>query len=217
MIKDIRYFVIAISIFLLLIILNLPFPNEYPLIEHVLINLNLPTRVGTGIYVSGLISICLLLFSLYFISKGLKRFHFIAFVIMFVLVGWLPPAAVESYQKTVASGIDAVVFNHNESECHIELIDDTTLNGQCKLSLQNFGKEDIELSLLLDDRYSNGAPITIASLINEAGPFSIKLKGQQDEVFFIDININAADRDYIVGRSDMVNIVIEVDGGQRWL
>ena len=70
--------------------LNFPFPDKNPFGEAVVLIMNIPVKTVNGINYEGLTSLTLLIGSLYFLVKSLKKFHK-RFLIMALFISIFAP------------------------------------------------------------------------------------------------------------------------------
>jgi len=114
MIKNIRLFVLAITISVLVIGLNLPFPHETRIGEALLSGFNIFSSVKGGAYIVGIVSAGLLICCLYALNKSIRNYHAICTFISYIVMLLGPQLLVQAYQHTFASGIHAISYNKEE-------------------------------------------------------------------------------------------------------
>ncbi|MFJ8261143.1 hypothetical protein ACIQ4I_04160 [Rummeliibacillus sp. NPDC094406] len=209
MIDNKKMFYTAIIIFVAVLILNLPIPNEGPLGETVASDLNIPVRSTNGILYVGITSLTLLLAGLFFLNNSLNKYHVRATLIAIMVVNFAPSMIVSSYQKTFATGIYAVSYESGSSSCNFNMINKKTLHGECKLPFKNYSSTDIKFSIEFYDKYDGGVPMV--TLMNNNGPYEVELKGNQRKTENIETNIDVSKiKNHIYGGNAMgVNIILK--------
>ena len=91
--------------------------------------------------------IALILCSLYFLAKALKKYHIRYILLAVILTMVLPMFLVNSFQKTLATGIYAISYEENTSNCRFETIDENTLRGKCELTFENHSKNEVQFAI----------------------------------------------------------------------
>jgi len=209
MIKNKKMFYIAIILFVATLILNLPFPNKSSLGETVASDFNIPIRSANGLLYVGITSLILLLAGLYFLNISLNKYHFRAILIAIIAAIFAPSMIVSLYQETFATGIYAVSYKRELSNCNFDMINKKTLHGECKLPLKNYSSNDVKFNIEFYDEYDGGLPMV--TLMNNNGPYEVKLKGNQrkTEKIEADIDVSKIEKHIISGNAAGVNIVLK--------
>jgi hypothetical protein len=190
LIKNKRNFVIAMVLFIFSMALNFPFPHEYPLGEDVFSALNIPLRSINGLHYVGITSLTLLIISLYFLGRSLEMYHNRMVLIAILLAFFLPVELVSAYQKTLASGINAVYYDRENSHCSFEMKNDTTLSASCDLPFENYNKEAVQFNIEFYEMYLFEDEIPLLPMMNEGGPYKVMLNGKEREVVSIETEID---------------------------
>jgi hypothetical protein len=209
------------SIILLLasMVLNFPFPDKNSYGEAVVLIMNIPVKTVNGINYVGLTSLTLLIGSLYFLGKSLKKFHK-RFIIMALLISiFTPPFLVEMYQKTFATGINAIVFNSQESKCRFDMTNKKLLHGECDLPFKNYSRNDVKFTIEFYDMHQFGNDDEITSLMNNNAPYEVKLRGRESKNIKVETNIDVSKmKNHIEGgEANGVHIIIKSGGKSRKL
>lgn len=215
MIKDRKSLSISIILYLAVIILNLPFPNESPLGETLASKINIPVRSANGLHYFGISLFVLFILSLYFLSKSLEKYKTRFIVIAFLAVSFLPTYLASSIQKYFTTGIYAISYNHNESRCHFEMADDKTLHGECVLPFENYSSKPISFTIEFYDKYED----EFITLMNVNAPYTVKLEGKESNRVKIeaDIDVSKMKSHIDSGNANGVNIIIKSGGKSRKL
>ncbi|MGG0655416.1 hypothetical protein [Rummeliibacillus pycnus] len=209
MIKNKKMFYTAIILFVTSLILNLPFPNESPLGETVAVVLNIPVKSTDGLLYVGITSFTLLMASLFLLNNSINKYHFRTIVIVIMAAIFAPSMIIGIYQKTFATGIYAVSFEHTSSSCDFEMVNKKTLHGECKLPFKNYSNNDVKFSIEFYEKYDDSVQIT--TLMNINGPYEVVLKGNQRKTEKIETNIDVSKiKNHITGGNAMgVNIIMK--------
>ncbi|WP_338324526.1 DUF1328 family protein [Anaerobacillus alkaliphilus] len=219
MIENKKYFYWAIAIAIFVIILNLPFPHARSLIETILLSLNASHRSAGGIHYVGVISLILVIISLFLLSNSLKkyrgRFVLLGFVVM--MVG--PVFLVSVYQQSVATGIYAVSYDRESSNCQFTMIDDETLVGTCKLPFVNHSRKPVEFSVEFYERHRFEGDPQMLTLMNHEGLHEITLSGRERRIVTLEteIDISTVENHIWSGTANGVNIIIKSEKSRREL
>ncbi|MBM0064889.1 hypothetical protein [Alkalicoccobacillus gibsonii] len=141
----------SVFIFILLIIYRLPYPNTRFIGSGSsdLFLFNLSSR--TGVELMEWISLILFVIAIVLFVRSLTDHRAVLTVLMVIAVGWLPMKVVELYQFTLATGVDAVSYNDEESSC--------TFDGRdtmCEVELKNHSSNEVEFLLNVYDVFYEG-------------------------------------------------------------
>jgi hypothetical protein len=210
LLKNKRFFLVAIMFFFLSISLNFPFPHEYPIGQEVTSAFNFPITTMNGVSYIGITGLVLFGISLYFLVKSLVQFHFRMVLIAMLLVVFLPMEMVSAYQKTFATGIYAIQYEREKSACHYEMKDKTTLSASCQLPFKNHSNKTIHFNIEFYEKYLFEDETPVLSLLSEGGPFEVILHGKEREMVRIEteIDLSKLGVDFISGEARGVNLKI---------
>lgn len=211
MIKNKKTLFIAIILFIASMILNFPFPHKSPFGETIASVFNIPVRSVNGLHYIGITSLVLLIVSLVFLGLSLKKYHGRS-VLLAIIIGMLaPPMIAESFQKTLATGIYAVDYDRENSSCHFEMTDDTTLHGECELPFVNHSKKDVQFTVEFYDKYYMEDDIQKVSLMNNNAPYEVEIEGKSKKTIIIESDIDVSNMENHVehGGGTFVNIIIK--------
>ena len=75
-----------------------------------------------------------------------KHYGRVLFIAILVVV-FAPMFIVSLFQKTFATGIYAVSYSSEESNCSFEMTGKKTLYGECELSFENHSNNDIQFTV----------------------------------------------------------------------
>ena len=189
LLKNKRNLVIAVILFVFSMVLNFPFPHEYPRGQDISSAFNIPIKSINGLHYVGITALLLLILSLYFLTKSLEIYHKRMIVIAILLFMFLPIELVSAYQKTFATGIYAIHYERENSSCHFETKDETTLYASCKLPFENRSNEIVRFNIEFYDKYLFEDEIPLLSLMNEGSPYEVILHEKEREIVTIETEI----------------------------
>lgn len=219
MIKNKRVFLSSVFLLLLTMLLNLPFPNEKPYGEGIIAALGFPIQTESGIQLIGITCLLLMITAISLMMHALEKYHGRMFLLTIILFFAIPHFAINTYQNTFASGIYAVSYERQNSNCHYQMIDDHTLQGICNLQFENHSKKDSSFSVEFYDKYSGLNDEGLASTMNKAGPYEITLKGKGRKQVQIEANIDVSEMKthFESGDESGMNIILQSERKTRKL
>jgi hypothetical protein len=219
MMKNRKLFYLALILFITSMALNFPFPHEDPYGETIVSVLNIPVRSTSGLQYVGIASLILLIASLYFLTKSVKRYHGRLVFLDIIIAIFAPMFAASSFQKTFATGIYAVSYERDLSNCRFDMVDKTMLHGECELPFENYSKNDVSFTIKFYEEYYFEDDVRMISLMNNNAPYEVTLKGNERKNVKIETNIDVANIENHVesGGSTSVNIIIKSEEKMRKL
>ncbi len=212
-------FYIALIFFIISMVLNFPFPHESPYGETIASILNIPIKTVNGLQFVGITSLVLLLASLIFLTKSLKKYHARAVLIAILISMFLPMMLANLYQKTFATGIYAISYESDWSSCEFEMIDDATLHGECELPFENYRGSVNQFTVEFQERYYADHEVSMLSLMNQDSPYEVRLEGNEKKVVKIDVDIDVSNMENHIenGSAKGINIIIKSGDKMRKL
>ncbi|WP_093211535.1 hypothetical protein [Sediminibacillus albus] len=137
---------------------------------------------------------------------------FALFVALFI-----PPYIGEAFQKTLATGMYAVSYNRDISNCQFEKTDNSTLQGTCELYFENYSSNDVEFSVSFYERFDDFLPTV--SLMNNDAPFQVVLNGGESRKVPLKTNIDITQMDGYIEQANTlgIGIIIKSNGNRRGL
>lgn len=192
MVKNKKYLILAIILFLISIALNFPFPHEYPIGQEFSSAFIFPITTMNGVSIIGVTGLVIFIISLIFLVKSLNQYHLRMVLIAMFLVIFLPMEMVNAYQTTLASGISAIEYERGESNYTFEMKDETTLFAICNLPFENHSKETVQFNIEFYEKYLFEDDYPMLSLLNEGGPYKVTLHGKESKVITIETEIDLA-------------------------
>lgn len=211
MIKNNKMSYPAIILFIASMALNFPFPHESPYGETVASIFNIPVQTVNGLQYVGIVSLALLILSLYFLTKSVKKYHGRVVLLAIIIAIFAPPFIASSFQKTLATGIYAISYERDGSNCRFEMVDKSTLSGECELPFENYSRNDVQFTIEFYEKYYFEDDVRMVSLMNNNDPYVVKLKGNERKTVKIESNIDVSNiKNHVEsGGSTGVNIIIK--------
>ncbi|PAE16126.1 hypothetical protein CHH91_10860 [Virgibacillus sp. 7505] len=211
MIRSKKMLWVALFLFIVSIAISFPFPHRTPYGDTILSVLNFTIRTVNGLNFIVVFSLTLFIASLFFLTRSLKKFHKRAVLVAIILVVVLPQMIISTYQKTFAEGIDAVYYNVENSNCEFEMVDESTLSGECNLSFENYSSDDVQFTLEFHEDFHFEDDVPMVSLMNNKAPYEISLDRKEIKVVKIktDIDVSNIENHVESGNAFGVNIIIK--------
>lgn len=218
MIKSKKYLVYASILYVITLVLNFRYPNEATFGETVFSALKIPTSMNGFQYV-GIISFAILLASLTFLSMSLAKYQTRLIILALVLCNVIPFFIANTYQKTLASGIYAVNYERDQSNCQFEMTDESKLHGVCELPFENYRDRDVQFSLTFYDPFIAEGEAPMLAMMNLNGPYTVHLKGKESKLVKIetDIDVSKLENHIESGEANGISIIIVSKGKSRKL
>lgn len=211
MIKNKKMLSLALILFIGSMVLNFPFPHESPYGETVVTVLNIPIKSVNGFLYVGISSLILLIASLLFLTKSVNRYHGRIVLLAIIVAVFAPPMIASIFQKTFATGIYAVAYERNYSNCRFHMIDETTLHAECELPFENYSRHNVQFSVKFYKKYYFESDVRMISLMNSHAPYKVELRGNERKTVKIESDIDVSNIENHVenGSSTEVNIIIK--------
>ena len=86
------------------------------------------------------------------------------------------------FKKPCNSYLYAISYGSNESHCSFEMINETTLHGDCELALKNYSRNDVQFIIEFYEQYKVESDERMVSLMNNNAPYEVRLRGQEVSV-----------------------------------
>ncbi|GGF13159.1 hypothetical protein GCM10010954_09820 [Halobacillus andaensis] len=149
-----------------------------------------------------------------FLLQSFNKYKVRMVLLILLISSFVPTMTISGFQHTVASGIYAVSYDKENSECSYEMVDSTTLETECELIFENYSQNDVEFEVEFQtEKYD--PPVHVFTLLNHAGPHDVHLKARERETIriketiplstkkkefggqssFIDVNLRTGDRE----------------------
>ncbi|MDS9470951.1 hypothetical protein [Sporosarcina pasteurii] len=210
MIQSKPNFYLALILLVTFMILNFPYPHEDPYGEVIATVFNIPIRSSNGFHFVGITSLLLLIIGLFLLANSVEKYRS-RFVLIAIIIAFVGPSLVaSSFQKTFATGIYAVSYDRDSSRCQFEMIDQTTLRGECELPFENYSKDEVRFSVEFEKNYFED-DFPMLSLLNNDAPYEVKLEGHERKIVNIFTNIDVSNMENHIdsGEASLVTIIIK--------
>jgi hypothetical protein len=99
---------------------------------------------------------------------------------------------VDVYQNTFASGIYAIDYDIDSSDCQFEQLDDKRMDVICNLPLENLSDDAVKFDIRFFKTTLFEENNKLVPLMNEDGPFEISLQGHESKVVRIQTELEVS-------------------------
>lgn len=199
--------------------LNFPFPHRYPYGETVFSILNIPIQTANGFQFVGIMSLLIMIIGLYLLGKSMNKYHGRFVLIAILAVLFIPTFVVSSYQKSFATGIYAVSYLSEESNCSFEMIGEHTLHGGCELPFTNNSNNDVQFTVEFYEESAYKDDLPMVSLMNNNAPYEVTLRKKESKRLKFETTIDTSNmKNHIEGgEATGVNVIIKSKDKSRSL
>jgi hypothetical protein len=215
LIKNRKLIYIAIVPFIISMALNFPFPHKNPYGEAVLTALNIPIQTVNGYYYVGIASLLLLIASLTLLGKSLAKHHVRFQFLAIIIAIFIPPFLASTIQKTVATGIYAISYQSDESNCDSELKNETTMHGVCELFFENYNRGNTQFTVEFYEHYPFEGDLKVLSLMNNEAPYEVTLSGRERKRVIIETDIDVSQMENHVDSAHASEVTIIIKSGEK--
>ncbi|MEI5909638.1 hypothetical protein WAK64_21820 [Bacillus spongiae] len=214
-----RFFGIFFILFMLSLLLASFLPHEKFNGVNTLFLFNIPLENQDGVNGIGVASLCLLFLSLFFLLKSLNQYKGRTIILVLIVFMLLPDYLFQTYQKTIARGVDAVSYKIERSRCTFEEAKEATLFAKCELPFENYSDEPVSFEVLFYETYPYEDEVKTVSLLNKDAPYEVTLKPNEDKTAMIETYINVLEEgeEMVNGSHNIVNIIIRSETKVREL
>lgn len=181
-VRHMKRLYIAIGIFVVVMILNFPFPHAVPFNTSSILVMNIPINDADGFNLVGLFSLAILCIGVYLLATSLEKYRVRLVFLALVLYGVLPLFAINVYQHTLASGIYAIAYDLESSECQYKQVDDKRMDVICDLPFENSSDDEIKFDIQFLNEGFFDEQNKMVPLLNENGPYEVILQGHETKV-----------------------------------
>lgn len=184
-VRNSKKLIIGIGLMVLVMILNFPFPHAEPFVAGNASAMNIPIQDRDGYMYGGLLLLVLFILGVYLLASSLEKYRTRLVFLAIVLYAILPFFLINIYQNTVASGIYAIHYESDSSQCEFEKLDETMMKVQCQLPFENLSEKAVNFDVsfanqvLFEDRFN------VIPFINENGPYPVTLQGHESKLVII--------------------------------
>ncbi|KAF0819937.1 MULTISPECIES: hypothetical protein [unclassified Cytobacillus] len=215
MIKNKKLFMASMILFVISMAMNFPFPNEYPLGDEGTAVFTIPINSAEGIYYKGVFNLILLILGIVFLHRSLEKYHLRSFFAVIIIFSLLPPYLAETYQKTLANGINAVSYIKDESRCTFEMTGKDTLKGICQLPFENYSNDEVSFTIGFYDKYLFEEDVKMVSLMSSGEPHSVNLHPNESKLVRIEKEMDVSQIPNHVTNGESAYISIMIKSGEK--
>lgn len=217
MLENKTFFYIALIFFLMCMVLAFPYPNEYSFGESIAPIFHIPVHNEGWQYI-GIAWFVFLVTGFIFLGKSLQKYHARFALLAFVITLLLPGFVAEAYQKTLGSGIYAVHYDKEWSQCTFDMKegDNSKLYGVCELPFENYSGDTVEFTLEFREKLEEQEP-PMMSLLNEEEPIVVKLVDHEKKIVRVEKVIDVSKAHIYGGDAMGVDILIKTEEKSREL
>lgn len=213
-IRSYKKLYIAIGIFVLVMIFNLPFPHSVPFSAGNDYIMGIQINGSSGFNFVGLFLIVALCVGVYLLATSLEKYRVRLVFLALILFSLLPQYMVDVYQNTLASGIYAIDYDIDSSDCQFEQLDDKRMDVTCNLPFENLSDDEVKFDIRFLNASLLGDQRKLVPLINESGPFEVSLQGSETKMVRIQTEVDISRlNSYSDGGS--TNVHIEIVQGKK--
>ncbi|MGE6486884.1 hypothetical protein [Paenisporosarcina sp. NPDC076898] len=213
-VRNIKKLLLGIGLMVLVMILNFPFPHAEPFVAGNMSAMNIPIKDRDGYMFGGIILFFILIVGIYLVGTSIgkyrKRLVFLAIILYFSL----PFILINVYQNTVASGIYAIHYELDSSQCAFEKLDETKMKVQCQLPFENFSEKTTNFDVSFDDQAFFEERFNVIPLINENGPYPVTLQGHESKLVIIQTEVELSKLKGLTGGT-AYQVHIEISQGNK--
>ncbi len=202
MIKHMKLFIFGVISVAASILLNISFPFGRPIVEILFKTIGLPVYSNNGLQsgfnFAGLTLTFIFINGITYIFYSLKKYRIRAVGLALIIGIAAPSMGVAAYQNTFASGVHAVSYDMESSECSFTFGEERgSLQGICTLPFKNNSSDTVSFTVeFLETGNYKEYGFRMNSLLNEDGPFHIELLPKETKVVQLEANIDVSDVDY---------------------
>ena len=192
------------AFFIVVMILNFPFPHEQPFATASLSIMNIPVQSPSGFHYLGVFSVLLLCIAMYLLGTSLEKYRVRSMFLSFVLVSIVPYVLTNIIQNTIATGIYAVDYDKESSLCDFTVVEETGITASCSLIFENLSNERVDFGV----RFQETDPylINFNSFLNENAPHHVSLQSNERKTIHLTFEFNPSPFDFYEGSSSYISI-----------
>lgn len=219
MVRHRQMFTISMIVLCIYLIFVFPFPHRYELGTVIFTALKIPIRLSNGFMPVGITAAIILIIGLVLFLKSLKKYHIRLFILVIVLLSFIPSILIDTYQNVFAENIYALSYDNEKSECNFDMVDEDTLFGECELLFENKSNQPIQFTIQFQEHRIFKEDVPIVSLMNQDAPYEIELDNQERKRIKLTsyIDVSTMDEHIENGRVTFINLKVQAKGKYREL
>ncbi|MFC0559770.1 hypothetical protein [Halalkalibacter alkalisediminis] len=212
----------AVLLFVLTMLFIFPFPNQTPFGTRIFNWLGIPAYSNMehemGFHYVGIIAMVFLLMSLILFHQMLPKWNgsVVLACILFFLFG--PVVLINVYQTFLASGVHAISYEKEWSECIYELNEaEMVADIECILAFENKGKSEVDFEIELVERFYFTHDAKTYSYLNDLGPHVVELYSKEKKFVRLEGQFQISDEENYIysGNSKGIEVIIRDEAGRE--
>lgn len=220
--KRTAFLITAVLLYVLTMFLIFPFPHQTPFGTQIFKGLGIPAYSNMehemGFHYVGITAVVFLLISLILFHQLLPKWNgrVVLTCILFFLLG--PLGLINVYQTFIASGVHAISYEKEWSECTYELNEaEMVAHIECILALENKGRSDVHFEIELVERFYFSHDAKTYSYLNDLGPHLVELYSKDKKFVRLEGQFNVSNEENYIfsGQSNGIDVIIRDDAGRK--
>ena len=211
---------IGVALLLLGTIIVLPYPYNFSLGETVMLAIGIPVYSNmetlSGFHFVGIAALIIFIAGLSYIVSSLNKWRGRILIFLLFFLPVLPNMIVETIQSSFATGVYAVSYKSEQSQCSYLLEEGTAeAKVECTISLENHRNKTVEFEVVfLDSRFDE---VETSSLLNKRGPYYFTLQPRENKTYHFEevIDVSGIDHYNYMSSSSNINIILRDDRGKE--
>lgn len=184
-VRNSQKLIMGIGLMVLVMILNFPFPHAEPFVAGNVSAMNIPIQDRDGSKYGGIILFFMLIVGIYLVGTSFEKYRKRVVFLVVLLYFSLPFFLINVFQNTVASGIYAIHYESDSSQCEFEKLDETMMKVQCQLPFENLSEKAVNFDVSFANQVLFEERFNVIPLINENGPYPVTLQGHESKLVII--------------------------------
>ncbi|WP_416147298.1 hypothetical protein ACM26V_13830 [Salipaludibacillus sp. HK11] len=220
LIQNRKQFWIGVTLLLITTVIVLPFPHNKLLGESLLLAIGIPPfsnmETYTGLHFVGIGSLILIIISLTYIAKSLSKWRIRIIILTLILFSALPHVIVDTLQSTFASGIYAISYESERSQCSFQLEGGETEGEiKCSIFLENKRNKAVDFEIVFQK--SRFDEFETYSRLNQEGPYYFTLGPRESRYLEFNMKVDMSGEEIYSSRSrtDLVEIILRDNKGNE--
>lgn len=199
-----KRFLVSMIFFIVVMILNFPFPHEQPFAAARLSIMNIPIQSPSGLHYLGIFSVLVLCIGMYLLGTSLEKYRVRSIFLAFLLMSIVPYVLTNIIQNTIATGIYAVVYDKESSLCEFNMVDDKIITASCDLTFENLNNERVDFGIRFQE--TDSYLFNFNSYLNEGAPHQVFLQRKERKTIHLSFEFNPDHLESFGGTSGYISI-----------
>lgn len=204
LIRHQKRFLLSMCFFIVVMIINFPFPHEQAFAAASLSIMNLQS--SNGLHYLAMLSVVLLCIGMYLLGTSLEKYRVRSIFLTFVLISIVPHVLTNIIQNTIATGIYAVDYDKESSLCEFNMVDDKkkVITATCAFTFENLSNKRVDFGI----RFQETDPylFNFSSYLNEGAPHQVSLQAKERKTIHLSLEFDPDHLESFEGTSGYVSI-----------